>query len=105
MTIKFNSLCPAFYEEYKTENLDYADKARKIVCENLGFEPKLTASCLPELDLRKSLKRFDNGELTDKQIEIHIGTFCNIVKLNIIRNVPKQAHLFDNEEALNYTNR
>jgi len=105
MAVKFDTLCPIFYKEYKTENLDYAEKARQIVCKELGFEPSLNASNLSELSLRKSLKRFDNGELTDKQINIHIGTFCNNVKLSILRSVPEQAHLIDKEAAENYTNR
>ncbi|GAA3643594.1 hypothetical protein [Flavivirga jejuensis] len=103
MAIKFDSLCPTFYEEYKTENLDYADETRQIVCEQLGFEPSLNASCLPELSLRKSLKRFKTGKLEEKKFQVHVETFCNNIKLNILRAVPEQRHLFDRKEAENYT--
>ncbi|WP_303316850.1 hypothetical protein Q4Q34_08580 [Flavivirga abyssicola] len=103
MTVKFDSLCPYRYKEYKNENLEYADKVRKIVCDNLGFEPSLKASCSLEINLRKSLKRFDNNELTERQIKVHINDFCHVIKKNILRNVPEQAHLVDKQEVENYT--
>ncbi|MEM9884372.1 MAG: hypothetical protein AAF849_00655 [Bacteroidota bacterium] len=101
--MKFEELVPPFHNEYESENLDYADKARKIICDALGFEPDLKASRLAELNLRKSLKRFDAGELDERQIKVHISQFCNIVKKRVLSKVPEQAHLVNQEEVENFT--
>lgn len=88
-------------DEYFTKNPDYIKKIRKLVVDRLGFEPNLIASKLPEIHLRSSLKRFEEGNLSQEQFQTHVTDHMNIIKKNILRHVPNQTHLVEKEEIEN----
>ena len=80
-------------DTYATKDFEYADKARKLLYDEIGFEPDIRASRVTEVYMRGSLKRLDEGELTQEQVNIHIKDYANVIKKRILREIPEQAHL------------
>jgi hypothetical protein len=84
-------------DRYFTENKQYADKARELICNEIGFKPEIKALRQPELSLRNSLKRFDDGDLSQEKLDRHISMYSYCVKKNVLKYMPELAHLVDEE--------
>ena len=76
---------------YGSENKEYKDQARKILCDRLGFEPDILISHLAELHLRHSLKIMADGKITLKKFEEKI-TFCAMVVNKWQEEPPKSKY-------------
>lgn len=89
-------------DRYFTERTEYAEKARQLITSQIGFEPDLRASEYSEILLRNSLELYNNGKISEKQLNNHISDFSNNVRLKILRHIPEQSHLIDRNLAENY---
>lgn len=82
---------------YLSLDTNYAGKARQTLIKELGFEPDLIASFIEEIWLRAALRRFDEGIVTQQQLDDMIQRYVEGIKRGILRNVPHQHHLIDVE--------
>ena len=76
---------------YLTENVEFKNKAHDLVVKRLGFKPDLRMSIDGELLLRRSFKKFENGEITraifDKQCDLFISTIRGMIKNHYPRTI------------------
>lgn len=97
MTIKPTVVKWSSLKRYFSERTEYANQARSLISEEIGFKPHIMASYYSEILLRNSLEVFDQGKITDTQLQKHIVAFSNNVRLKISRHIPEQTHLIDQE--------
>lgn len=71
---------PEKFEKYQTVDLPYKAQARKIICDGLGYEPPLKISVLSELILRGALRRLDNQEISQKEVDDNIKFQIKFIK-------------------------
>ncbi|WP_298511049.1 hypothetical protein [uncultured Kordia sp.] len=86
---------PERLKTYNTENIEFKEKARKLVIKNLGFEPNLKASLGIELLIRKLIKNVETGKISKKDFKECLEVFCNAIRGMIRRRVPEQVYLLE----------
>ena len=88
--IRWNDL-----DRYFSERTEYSDKARKLLTQELGFEPHLMASQSDEILIRNALELYENGKMSKERLDKYIASFSKITRKKILDNIPEQAHLID----------
>lgn len=91
-------------DAYAIQDSEYSNEARQLLAKEIGFEPDLRASRVTEIKMRHSLKRLDEGKLTQDQVDYHIKAYANVIKRIILKDIPEQAHLIDKDEVENFKN-
>ena len=87
---------------YFSERTEYADKARELITQELGFEPHLMASQYDEILIRNALELYENGKMSKERLDKYIASFSKITRKRILRSIPEQAHLID-KTSIEYT--
>ena len=86
-------------DAYLSQNAEYKDQARAIFTKELGFEPNLQASMLPEIQLRNGLKKYDRGELKKEALDKYIQSQTRFIRHTIAKKHPEQDHLLDKKPS------
>ncbi len=86
---------PERLKAYNTENIEFKDKARRLIIKELGFEPNLRASLGFELLIRHMLKNVYIGKLSKKKLRQHLLVLCNATRDSIRRECPEQVYLLE----------
>ena len=90
--IRWNAL-----DRYFNERTEYADKARELISQELGFEPHLMASQYDEMLIRNALELYENGKMSKERLNKHVSSFSKITRKKILDKIPEQAYLIDKE--------
>lgn len=80
-------------DKYLNTKPKFKDEARRLISKELGFEPNLQASMVPEIQIRGSIERFHKGELPKEQLDKYIKNMAKYIEGVILEKFPEQAHL------------
>jgi len=83
----------ASMDKYLNTKPEFKEEARQLISNELGFEPNLQASMMPEIQIRGSIERFHKGELSREKLKKHVNTMVKYIEDEIIEKYPEQAHL------------
>jgi hypothetical protein len=84
---------------YLTKNVEFKDESRQLISNALGFEPNLHVSIIPEIQLRSSIRDYQNGQLTKETLNKHLSNMTHFIRTVILKRHPQQAHLVKPDTA------
>ena len=82
-------------ERYGTENVKFAKQARKMLCDQLGFEPPRHIAYTGEMTIRNILRKMDKGEHVSDNLNYQLDVQTELIKTKIIKYAPEHQHLLN----------
>ena len=86
-------------EDYIYKYPRYKEQAQQLIKQKLGFTPNLQASRNIEIGMRHSLYLLETGKISQEKFNTELHNCTLMIKKNILRRVPEQAHLVNSQNA------